>query len=287
MKLNARSHIAMSRNQITMQASKSPLLTKDLFDKLDKDRSGTIDLLELREALGQQSDNEIAVLMERADLNKDGVIDYAEYDRLMNMQKYDDGQGGNLYVRNAIKFGLLKPDSILNDCVMVGNKGFDPLNCATNEAVLKSYREAELKHGRLAMLAAAGWPISELVQPWLSAALRAPDLLATGEKAPSILNGGLDRVNPAFFMAIIIFSATVELVAIGRDRTPDFIPGDLGFDPLRLYKGKPEATKRDLELKELNNGRLAMLAITAYALEEFITKASVTATTPFLFNSAL
>jgi hypothetical protein len=57
--------------------------------------------------------------MARADLNKDGVIDYAEYDRLMNMQKYSDDQGGNLYVRNAIRFGLLKPDSILNDCVMV------------------------------------------------------------------------------------------------------------------------------------------------------------------------
>ncbi len=44
------------------------------------------------------------------------------------------------------------------------------------------------------MLAAAGWPVSELVQPWLSAALRAPDLLASGEKATSILNGGLDKV---------------------------------------------------------------------------------------------
>ena len=33
--------------------------------------------------------------------------------------------------------------------------------------------------------------------------------------------------------------------------------------------------------------RLAMLAITAYALEEFITKAAVTINTPFLFNSAL
>jgi hypothetical protein len=70
-------------------------------------------------ALGEKSDPEIAALMVRADLNKDGVIDYAEYDRLMNMQKYNDDQGGNLYVRNAIRFGLLKPDSILNDCVMV------------------------------------------------------------------------------------------------------------------------------------------------------------------------
>jgi len=270
-----------------MQAAKGSVLTKDLFDKLDRDRSGSIDLSELKEALGEQSTSEIAALMARADLNKDGVIDYAEYDRLMNMQRYNDDQGGNLYVRNAIKFGLLKPDSILNDCVMVGNKGFDPLNCATNEVVLKNYREAELKHGRLAMLAAAGWPISELVQPWLSAALRAPDLLATGDKAPSILNGGLDKVNPAFFMGVIIFSATLEAVALGRARTADYTPGDLGFDPLRLYTGQSEAVKRDLELKELNNGRLAMLAITAYALEEFLTKAAVTVNTPFLFNSAL
>ena len=264
-----------------MQATKTSPLTKDLFEKLDKDRSGTIDLAELKEALGQQSTDEIAALMARADLNKDGVIDYAEYDRLMNMQKYSDEQGGNLYVRNAIRFGLLKPDSILADCVMVGNKGFDPLNCATSEAVLNNYREAELKHGRLAMLAAAGWPVSELVQPWLSAALRAPDLLATGEKAPSLLNGGLDKVgtrtaillrpilssvylrsqagiffllrermfyrrhsssaerdaalqvNPIFFMGIIIFSATLEAVALNRIRTADYIPGDLGFDPLR------------------------------------------------------
>jgi len=270
-----------------MQATKSLPLTKDLFDKLDRDRSGTIDLNELKEALGDKANDEIAALMARADLNKDGVIDYAEYDRLMNMQKFNDDQGGNLYVRNAIRFGLLKPDSILADCVMVGNKGFDPLNCATNEAVLKNYREAELKHGRLAMLAAAGWPVSELVQPWLSAALRAPDLLANGEKAPSLLNGGLDKVSPAFFMGIIIFSATLEAVALTRIRTSDYTPGDLGFDPLRLYTGKPEATKRDLELKEVNNGRLAMLAITAYALEEFITKAAVTVNTPFLFNSAL
>merc|ERR1712205_159538 len=97
-------------------------------------------------------------------------------------------------------------------------------------------------------------------------ALDQPDLLAAGEKAPSLVNGGLDKVNPLFFMGIIIFSATVEATALKLTRTPDFIQGDL-------------------ELKELNNGRLAMLAITYYALEEFLTKASVTENTPFLFKS--
>jgi hypothetical protein len=137
------------------------------------------------------------------------------------------------------------------------------------------------------MLAAAGWPVSELVQPWLSKALNAPDLLAKGEEAPSILNGGLDKINPLFFMAVIIFSATVEATALNRMKAPDAMPGDLGFDPLKLYTGKDSAVQRDLELKELNNGRLAMIAITWYAAEEFLTKASVVNDTPFLFKSIL
>ena len=140
---------------------------------------------------------------------------------------------------------------------------------------------------RLAMLAAAGWPVSELVQPWLSKALGAPDLLAAGDEAPSILNGGLDKINPLFFMALIVFSATVEATALNKARGADYIPGDPGFDPLKLYTGKAPNVQRDLELKELNNGRLAMLAITYYAVEEFLTKASVVNDTPFLFKSIL
>ncbi len=41
------------------------------------------------------------------------------------------------------------------------------------------------------------------------------------------------QVSPIFFMGIIIFSATLEAVALGRVRTADYVPGDLGFDPLR------------------------------------------------------
>jgi hypothetical protein len=77
------------------------LLTPELFSKLDADRSGSIDMNELKEALG--SNAEVEALMRRADLNRDGVMDYAEYERLMNMNRFSDEQGGNLYVRNAIR----------------------------------------------------------------------------------------------------------------------------------------------------------------------------------------
>ena len=64
---------------------------------------------------------------------------------------------------------------------------------------------AEIKHGRLAMLAALGWPVAELLQPIISSALNQPDLLVSdaagvpAERVPSLLNGGLDQISPAFF----------------------------------------------------------------------------------------
>ncbi|KAJ1632622.1 hypothetical protein T492DRAFT_868054, partial [Pavlovales sp. CCMP2436] len=59
------------------------------------------------------------------------------------------------------------------DGTMVGDYGFDPLNLAATDLnlgsanekerspayVLRDYREAELRHGRLAMLAAIAWPV--------------------------------------------------------------------------------------------------------------------------------
>ena len=54
-----------------------------------------------------------------------------------------------------------------------------------------------------------------------------------------------------------------------------------------LYKNKTEFTKRNLELKELNNGRLAMLAITYFAFNEYFTNNAIINNTPFFFKSFL
>lgn len=42
----------------------------------------------------------------------------------------------------------------------------------------------------------------------------------------------------------------------GSDRAP----GQFFFDPLKFSEGKPKATQDDLAMKELANGRLAMIA---------------------------
>ncbi len=154
-------------------------------------------------------------------------------------------------------------------------------------AKLKNYREAELKHGRLAMLAAVGWPIAEELQGPISKALGQPDLLVTGcagggyncadalSRVPSVLNGGLDKISPFYWLAVLALSAGIEAYGLQIAKRENYLPGDLGFDPLNLYAGKDARWKSDMQLKELNNGRLAMIAITGYAFNEAATKISV------------
>lgn len=242
-------------------------INADAFNNIDIDKSGKLDISELEFYYGKNN------YMDIADVNNDGEIDYLEFKRLSNIKKFGARNGGNLFVRNAINFGLLDKNSILDDgeaSVFNGNKGFDPLNCSTSISTLRRYREAEIKHGRLAMLGSVGWPLAEIYHPYLSK-LNGNNLLSLNGKVPSLLNGGLDKINPAFFMTIIIFATTLEYASIAKNYDIESIPGDLGFDPLNIYSTKSAKIKSELELKELNNGRIAMLAITYFAINELIT----------------
>jgi hypothetical protein len=218
---------------------------------------------------------------------------------------------------------ILPSSSVIGDGKMVGDKGFDPLGFATSIEKLRIYKEAELKHGRLAMLAALGWPVAEELNGPISKALGLQSTLIpspisviggdniAGEflsRNPSILNGGLGAISPAYWIGVLAFGAATELYATKIQRRAGFrntlaalgvedltgvdidgdgqvgepkmlaadnyLPGDLGFDPLGLYKGN-DKHKTDLQLKEVNNGRLAMIAITGYAFNEAATKLSV------------
>eukprot|EP00980_Cylindrotheca_fusiformis_P019401 scaffold6675_cov110-Cylindrotheca_fusiformis.AAC.1 len=48
------------------------------------------------------------------------------------------------------------------DGSLPGDRGFDPFNFSSDANALEWYRKSEQKHGRIAMLAAVGWPIAEL-----------------------------------------------------------------------------------------------------------------------------
>ena len=55
-------------------------------------------------------------------------------------------------------------------------------------------RDAELKHGRLAMLAAVGWPLAELAQPSLASTFHAPSLVfKQGARAVSVCSTPVEK----------------------------------------------------------------------------------------------
>jgi len=181
------------------------------------------------------------------------------------------------------------------DGTLAGDVGFDPLGLATSRTELYNQREAEVKHGRLAMLAAAGWPLAELWDGGIARALGLPSPVdANGGFAPSVLNGGLGGVSPLYWAAVLGFAAAVDVYgqalrakATARDPrwmfSGSYIPGDYGFDPLQLYPKDTTGRKR-MQLAEIKHGRLAMIAITAFAVQEAVSKTPVISETPMFFR---
>ena len=184
------------------------------------------------------------------------------------------------------------------DRALAADSGFDPLSLADSKVQLYVYREAELKHARLAMLAAAGWPLAELWDTGIAKTFGLePIIEENGGRAVSVLNGGMGMISPVYWASVVLFAGAVEALSEykkGQAKAADsqwmltgsYVPGDLGFDPLGLYTifGKSESGKMLMETAEIKNGRLAMLAITIYALEEAITKNPVVQNSAFLFE---
>ena len=90
-----------------------------------------------------------------------------------------------------------------------------------------------------------------------------------------MLNGGLDKISPIYWASVILLSAVIEFYGLKVQKNANYLPGDLGFDPLGLYQKLDPKGKLDMQLKEINIGRLAMIAITGYAFNEAATKVSV------------
>lgn len=172
------------------------------------------------------------------------------------------------------------------DGTLAGDVGFDPLGFAKTKDDLWNYREAEIKHARLAMLAAAGWPVSEVLDRTLANSLGLPPVLDAHDRVPSLLNGGLGKVSPLYWVACFGAAAAIDVIQINKanSRSSSYeFPGALGFDPLGLYPSD-EAGQRSMQTAEIKNGRLAMIAITAFAAQEAVTNMGVVNETPMFFQ---
>mmetsp|Transcript_33338 Transcript_33338/g.51073 ORF Transcript_33338/g.51073 Transcript_33338/m.51073 type:complete len:252 (-) Transcript_33338:285-1040(-) len=167
---------------------------------------------------------------------------------------------------------------------MAGDVGFDPLGFVKSEQDLMIYREAEVKHARLAMLAAAGWPLSEVFDKKIASGLNLIPVVDASDRAPSVLNGGLGKVSPVYWVVCLVAAAAIDFIGISKSRgnEPGYFPGNFGFDPFGVYP-KDKDGQMWMQTAEIKNGRLAMIAITAFAVQEFVTKSGVVDETPLFF----
>merc|ERR1712224_353800 len=148
---------------------------------------------------------------------------------------------------------------------------FDPLGFATTVkgGKLLFYREVELKHGRVAMLASLGILVGEQFHPLFGGDINVPSYIAFQETP-------LENFWPAVVAAIAI----PEILSVFQFQDPskgemwamkeDHLPGDLGFDPLGLKPTDPKKFK-EMQSKEINNGRLAMIAAAGMIAQEIAT----------------
>jgi hypothetical protein len=153
---------------------------------------------------------------------------------------------------------------------------FDPLNLAekATDATLARYREAELAHGRVAMLATIGFLVGEKVEG-------SSFLFDAQISGPAITH--ITQVPDGFWAVIIAFvgayeasraeagwvdpaQCPVDQPGLLRD---DYAPGDLKFDPFGLMPEDPEEFAI-MQTKELQNGRLAMLAAAGFLAQEAV-----------------
>lgn len=135
------------------------------------------------------------------------------------------------------------------------------------------YREAELTHGRVAMLASVGMLVGEKFNPLFDGAITGPAI------------NQFQQVPENFWLPLTFVIAIAELYRARLGWKPpaggdlftckdDYTPGSLGYDPLGL---KPDNETEFIEMqnKELNNGRLAMIGVAGMVVQELITQETV------------
>jgi light-harvesting complex I chlorophyll a/b binding protein 1 len=135
---------------------------------------------------------------------------------------------------------------------------FDPLGFSKDEDALYRYRQVELKHGRVAMLAVLGVIVQNYFQ--------LPDPVFSLGDHPQLAFAKVFAERPVAIWQIAAFASAIELTIGKQDASK--APGDFDFGA--AFRGSDEEYYEKLQLKELKNGRLAMLGITGMFVQEAV-----------------
>ncbi|GMH56950.1 hypothetical protein TrST_g9695 [Triparma strigata] len=161
---------------------------------------------------------------------------------------------------------FLEAPSKLDGTSLVGDYGFDPMGLSDIQADLQYARWAELKHGRICMLAIVGM-VTQEYGPF-----------GSGWHLPSPHAGQFSELDPFKAVAAVGFEGNMQIfLAIGVIELVNFnkhygegTPGDIGWDFLGLLEGKTDEQIRRTMEQEIVHCRLAMIAFTGAAVQTLI-----------------
>jgi len=136
---------------------------------------------------------------------------------------------------------------------------FDPagFSKSCDEEGFRNLRAAELKHGRVAMMASLGFVAQQSIK------------FKGFEQVPAGLGAVTEEPGMYGLVALFLLSGALELTAWTQD--PKKEVGNFG-DPLELSKFMPHlfGYTDDMRAKELNNGRFAMFAVVGILSAELL-----------------
>lgn len=185
------------------------------------------------------------------------------------------------------------PRPINLDGSMVGDVGFDPMYLSSIPKDFSGFiqppqweekgiptlywmREAELKHGRVCMLAWFGWVAAD---GGFGFPLRFPGEIYSVENIPNSYSAHDVMVSQGsmgfllFCIGLIEFCTGAVLVEVAKGES-DREAGDYSLDPLNFLKDKSEEEVNRMKLRELKNARLAMLAFAGVVTQSGLSDAT-------------
>mmetsp|Transcript_41867 Transcript_41867/g.75436 ORF Transcript_41867/g.75436 Transcript_41867/m.75436 type:complete len:456 (+) Transcript_41867:93-1460(+) len=132
--------------------------------------------------------------------------------------------------------------------------------------ILRDYRDAEIRHGRLAMLAAVIWPLQEILDRiFIPNSFGSTTAIYGGPTMPFL------PLIMTFFMLNLGYLDIYSTEIKENESGDAFLPGECFWDPLCVLEGAPDSMKRNMQEREILNGRAAMIAVAAFIFEEAMT----------------
>merc|ERR1719353_2623743 len=154
-----------------------------------------------------------------------------------------------------------------------GELNWDPAGFLNGKSQLEvnRYREAEITHGRVGMLAALGFIVQEKFHPLFEA--DGGPAIDQIPKLPIwlwfVMGAGITAVE-SYRISVAFRELDGSKMKAETALRPGYEPGNLNFDPLGLAPTDP-AEFREMQEKELAHARLGMIAAAGFLAQEAVT----------------